>query len=455
LKKALAKQCKSPHRIERGPVWRELQLEFRLVELTIEKLVYGGDGLARLSGNEQGRGKSVFVPFVLERERVTATEVEEKPGFVRARLDGVRESSAVRVVPACPYFQGCGGCHYQHSNYQHQLQIKVAIFRETLLRTGKVELPCALEIHPSPPWNYRNRTRLKVQISPAFSLGYYRFRSHDFLPVEQCPISSPLINRAIREILAAGRRNNFSVQPYDLELFANHRDDALLLEAYCAPMSRRQANHFAEGLKTVMPSILGVAIFQQTRAGQPEPIATRGEPHIFYKTALFSYRVSAGSFFQVNRFLIDDLVGTVLADAVGQTALDLYAGVGLFSAGLARSFAQVIAVEASQRSYCDLRHNAPPSVKAVRGTTEQYLEHASRGTDFVIADPPRGGLGVRVVRNLARMGPARIRYVSCDPATLARDVAGFVSFGYRIERCHLFDLFPQTYHIESVLSLAR
>jgi 23S rRNA (uracil1939-C5)-methyltransferase len=152
--------------------------------------------------------------------------------------------------------------------------------------------------------------------------------------------------------------------------------------------------------------------------------------------------------------LIDELVDIVTAGATGKAALDLYAGAGLFSVIWAPSFAQVIAVEGSQTSYNDLRHNAPQEVKAVRATTEQYLEGASERPDFVVADPPRGGLGERNVRNLVKIGAPHVTYVSCDPSTLARDLQTFVSLGYRIDGADLIDLFPQTFHIESVFRLA-
>jgi 23S rRNA (uracil1939-C5)-methyltransferase len=428
------------------------------VQLTIEKAVYGGDGLARLPADEHGKGKSVFVPFVLEGERVEAAVTEQKPGFARAQLEAVLDPSPARVSPQCPYFQRCGGCHYQHSSYEHQLKMKATILRETLHRSGKIELPCELRVRHSPPWNYRNRTRLKVQAAPEFALGYYRFRTHDFQSVEQCPISSPLINRAIGEISVFGRNEQLPAELREIELFANSSDDTLLVEAYCAPgSSRRDARGLAEKLINAMPEITGVAVFEQTTPHQnsePRHLANFGESHIAYQTSKISYRVSAGSFFQVNRFLIDELVDIVTAGSTGKVALDLYAGVGLFSVMLARSFAQVIAVEASQTSYSDLRDNAPQEVKAVRATTERYLEGASERPDFVVADPPRGGLGERNVRNLVKLGAARVTYVSCDPSTLARDLRAFVSRGYRIDGADLIDLFPQTFHIESVFRLA-
>src|SRR5215831_7533701 len=192
------------------------------MRLNIEKLIYGGDGLARLPADESGPGKSVFVPFVLPGEQVEAQVVEDKRSFARAHLVSVIEPSPLRIQPDCPYFQRCGGCHYQHTSYENQLLIKAEILREALRRTAKLELPCELQIHPSPPWNYRNRSRLKIQTAPEFALGYYRFRSHHFLPIEECPISSPLINRAIAEICAFGRKAQIPIQLREIELFANH-----------------------------------------------------------------------------------------------------------------------------------------------------------------------------------------------------------------------------------------
>ena len=430
------------------------------MQLKIEKLIYGGDGLARLPANEQGPGKSVFVPFVLDGETVEARLTEQKASFERAQLEQVIESAPARVQAACAYFQRCGGCQYQHANYQQQLAIKTAVLKETLRRTAKIELPCELHIHSSLGWNYRNRTRLKIQTAPEFALGYYRFRSHDLLPVEQCPISSPLANRALTELWVAGRAGQIPEFVREIELFANPEDDKLLLEIYCARgTSRSHARKFLESVAAVLPNAQGGAAFELSPDGQgaePKQLAHVNERSLAYQTANATYQVSAGSFFQVNRFLIDELVNLVTSGFSGRLALDLYAGVGLFSVVLARSFAQVIAVEASQTSFGDLRHNCGQEVKAVRATTEKFLGQAfGLSPDFVVADPPRGGLGENVVRSLARLGAPRIAYVSCDPSTLARDLRTFVTLGYLIEGAHLVDLFPQTYHIESVFHLTR
>src|SRR5882672_9225984 len=149
------------------------------MQIEIEKLIYGGDGLARYAAQGEPRGKTVFVPFTLPGERVEAVPLEERTGFIRARAENVLTASDKRIEPRCPYFFRCGGCHYQHTSYEHQLEIKVAILKENLRRIAKVELDTELKIHPSPPWNYRNRARLRVHSAAEFVLGYYKFNSHE------------------------------------------------------------------------------------------------------------------------------------------------------------------------------------------------------------------------------------------------------------------------------------
>ena len=433
------------------------------LQLTIEKLVYGGDGLARLPADENGRGKAVFVPFVLREETVEAALTEEKPGFARARADKILQSAARRIEPLCPYFQRCGGCHYQHTGYEHQLEIKAAILKENLRRIAKLELDCELTVHASPPWNYRNRSRLKIQSEPEFALGYFKFNSHELLPVQECPISSPLINRAITEFWKWGRAGQAIEGIQEVEFSANAEDSELLVELYCAPaISEDSAKRPAEEIHGALPQIAGVVVFRQSikptkRANEePERLAVSGASELVYRTQLASYRVSAGAFFQVNRHLANDLVDLVTEPASGDVALDLYAGVGLFSSVLAQRFAQVIAVEISQISQADLLHNSPENVKVVRATSEQYLRKIGRlRPDLVVVDPPRSGLGASVIKELVGLQAPSITYVSCDPATLARDLSGLLGAGYRVEQAHLVDLFPQTYHLESVFHLVR
>jgi len=426
------------------------------LQLTIEKLVYGGDGLSRLPADEHGRGKAAFLPFVLAGELVEATLVEEKPGFARARAEKILQTSRERIKPGCPHFQLCGGCHYQHTGYQHQLEIKAAILKENLRRIAKLELEIELFIHPSAPWNYRNRTRLKIRTQPEFAIGYYQYNSHEFLPIEQCPISSPLINQAIQSLRQSGTK---ITDADEIELFANADDSQLLAELYCLPnISEVTARKVAEEVQQILPQCRGTVAFRRPAPPTgPKAVASAGVADLQYKTDYATYRVSAGAFFQVNRHLINELAKVVTAESTGQTALDLYAGAGLFAVPLARGFAQVIAVESSQTSQSDLAYNSPANVKTVRATVEEYLKNvpAKLSPDLVVVDPPRSGLGESVVRGLTALRAPRLTYISCDPATLARDLGGLLKAGYRIEQAHMLDLFPQTFHLETIILLAR
>jgi len=432
--------------------------------LNIEKLIYGGDGLARLPApspgdKDRGRGKAVFVPFVLAGEKIEAALTEEKPGFARAHAEAILEPSPHRIAPPCPHFSRCGGCHYQHASYEHQLEIKKEILRENLRRIAKLELECEIQLHPSPPWNYRNRSRLQVQTRPEFAAGYFRFSSHELHPVEECPISSPLINRGIAALWQTGRAGKAVEGVREVEFFANAGSDGnetkLLLELLCAPEARRAAvRAWAEELCAAMPEIIGVAAFREPQKGVQEPLVAVGASELTYQTKTAAYRVSAGAFFQTNRFLTDELVNIVTAGRSGDLALDLYAGVGLFSTALACNIRHVISVESSQTAAADLQYNLPANGKAVRATAEQYLSKAPK-PEFVVVDPPRVGLGDPVAQALANVGAPRLTYVSCDPATLARDLVPLLAAGYRVDEAHLVDLFPQTYHLETVLHLVR
>jgi len=471
--------------------------------LSIEKLIYGGDGLARTPAGADGRSRAVFVPFVLPGERVEAEIRQEKPGFARGSVAQLLEASPDRVEARCPYFRQCGGCHYQHIAYERQLEFKAAILRETLQRIAKIELKCEIRLHASPPWNYRNRTRLRVQSAPefppqtgktgrsgdpgfppqpaksaragdpGFALGYYRMGSHAFLPVGECPISSPLLNRVMARLLELGGLN-CPAAVEETELFADAADDRLLAWAFCGrEADKKDLLRWAEALQRELPAISGVTFFSSQRRSSeerieddapmdPKSLAQSGAKAIRYRTKNHEYQVSAGAFFQVNRYLVDELVSVVTGNVSGDVALDLYAGVGLFSAALAGSFHHIFGVEASQTSHADFVQNVPANVKAVGARTEDYLRSdylrgrpVRNRPNLVVLDPPRTGAGKMVIRSLVELGAPRVRYVSCDPATLARDIAPLLAAGYHIEEAHLFDLFPETFHVESVMLLAR
>lgn len=463
-----------------------------MLNLTIEKLIYGGDGLARVQeaapkrapkkssrnsnapslsdsgrgGSPQTQGKAAFVPFVLEGERIEASVVEEKPGFVRARAEKILKSSPDRIDPQCPYFLKCGGCHYQHTSYENQLRIKSSILSETIRRIAKIELPQSLRVHPSPPWNYRNRTRMKVRGGSRFALGYYRYASHELLPVEECPISSPLINQAIASVWKLGRTGSVPTHIEEIEFFANADDTKLLLEMTLDNHSEQAGNdvvEFVTDLRRAVPGISGVALFRRHGVSLRHELipqnlrSTFGVDKIAYRTKDCEYQVGVGSFFQTNRFLADTMVELVTQDQTGKYALDLYCGVGLFSLPLSQNFREVAAVEAAPYSYHDLRKNVPSNVSAYHVRTEDFLVGTQEIArfDFVVADPPRSGLGEAVAQKLAELAPPRITYVSCDPATLARDMKILVESGYTIQQTHLIDLFPQTFHIESIVKLSK
>jgi 23S rRNA (uracil1939-C5)-methyltransferase len=423
------------------------------VNLTIEKLVYGGDGLARLP-----EGRTVFLPFVLPAEEVSATIVQEKNTFSRASLDQVLKPSPYRVQPLCPYFGSCGGCHYQHSGYAAQLENKRAILRETFQRNGKLEWKGEIITHSGEPWNYRNRSRMKVRGGPEFAIGYHRMGTHDLLPVKECPISSQLINRVLQQIWELGAAGNVPAGINEIEFFADHADTKMILEVYLAS-GAPDMHDFAAALQSKAPEVKGIAFFAEAPAGEPgleQPKYTVGDPALTYQVGERNFRVSAGSFFQVNRYLVRELVQTVVGDFHGRIALDLYAGVGLFASHLAKRFDQVFAVESAPVSATDLQANAIKNIVPVRSTAEGFLPRClNMQPELVVVDPPRAGLGAKATQLLAALRVKRIVYVSCDPATLARDVRTLIEAGYHVEEVHMADLFPQTFHIESVVRLAR
>jgi 23S rRNA (uracil1939-C5)-methyltransferase len=370
--------------------------------LTIEKLVYGGEGLARVEG------KVILTPFVLPGEVVRAETERAKNDLWRGRLIEVLQPSPVRVAPGCPYFQRCGGCQYQHIDYAAQLEQKSEILREVLQRVGKIEFAGEIGVVSGEPWHYRNRMQLHMEGGKA---GYFAQGSRDLCAIDHCPIASPKLNETIQKLHAPQATTA-------VELFSNEIDV--------------QVN--------VLDRVPRVALTALTSLGVTTPIEYNG------------FRVSRNSFFQVNRFLIDRLVDCAVAEARGGWAVDLYAGVGLFSVKLAERFSKVTAVESSGSSLRDLAHNFPQP--AVNANVEDYLAGLDETPDFILADPPRAGLGKRVVKELARIRAARLNIVSCDPATLARDLQGLMAENYRIEKITLVDLFPQTFHLETVVELS-
>jgi 23S rRNA (uracil1939-C5)-methyltransferase len=388
----------------------------------VEKLVYGGDGLARLEG------RVVLAPFVLPGERIRVETWREQPGLLRARTLEVLEPAAERVAAPCPVFGRCGGCHYQHAPYEYQLAAKRAILRDQLRRLGKLEPPEQIATAAAAPWGYRNRAQLHVE---GAKIGYREAGSHSLCGVDECPIASPAINDAIRSLAGMLRDPRWPRFVRSLEIFTDERQVQLNVLDTDQPVARRFFDWCAEEIT----GLVAGALDYQGR-----------------------FRVSRHSFFQVNRFLLEKLVEVALEGAEGETALDLYSGVGLFSLALARGFKKVTAVESGSGAVRDLAFNAEraglANLRAERGTAEEYLQKLERPPDFVLLDPPRAGLGKAVVRRLAELRPRQLTIVSCDPATLARDLAGLTASGYSVEKMTMVDLFPQTFHLETVVRLS-
>jgi 23S rRNA (uracil1939-C5)-methyltransferase len=396
------------------------------LDLIIEKLVYGGEGLARLDG------EVIFTPFVLPGEVAHVAPPASKKHAQRANLIRVTKPSQDRVEPRCAIFGECGGCHYQHADYPAQLRLKRGILAETLRRGAKIEFPeDRIAIISGDAWGYRNRTQFHIDNG---RIGYHQMRSQKLVPAAECPISSPKINEVLAKLNRMVKDRRWPRFVTSLEVFT----DETQVQWNVQESTRPVAKHFFDWLATEIPG---------TVPGELE-----------YEVNGDVFSIAGNSFFQVNRSLVGCLADLAIAGETGATAWDLYAGAGLFSLPLARAFGKVTAVESGQ-SASDLQRNirrAGLPVEAIRQNCDAFLINGSENghapPDFVLADPPRSGLGPVAVTRLLELGPRKITIVACDPATLARDLAGLTT-RYEIERLAMVDLFPQTFHIETIIGL--
>ena len=415
----------------------------------IEKPIYGGAFLARVEG------KAVFVPLGLPGEEVRARVVEEKRGYATAEAEEIVLAAPERVAPMCRHFGVCGGCQYQHANYAAQIEYKKAILRETLERGG-VKAPEEMDVAAAQPWGYRNRIR--VALDGDGRVGYRGRRSHAVIPIAECPIAAPVL---VRAALAAGeiaRGGAKRLRVDELRLFCDAEEKTLLASAVTANGSHG-FEEFAKAMAARIPELKGAELLVAGGRGQAERKVTQwGAEFLNYRAAGFEYRVDQGAFFQVNRRLVDELVERVTGEVRGGVAWDLFAGVGLFARQLAKNFERVIAVEAAPAAMAALEHNlAGTSAKAVKAATLEFLRHATRSEppDLIVVDPPRTGLGAETTALLGEIAAPAVVYVSCDPATLARDLRALLGAGYEIKQVSLADLFPQTFHLETVVRLRR
>jgi 23S rRNA (uracil1939-C5)-methyltransferase len=429
------------------------------MKLFIEKVVYGGDGLAR-PGDGSG---AIFVPFTLPGEIAEVREPSAHDSHRTAELLRVLEPSSERVEPNCIHFGECGGCHFQHANYRQQLELKRTILRESLERGGLRDLP-EVTTHSAEPWGYRNRIRLRISESNGvLRVGYLRRGSVEFLPVRMCPIAAPLLWRAADALLQFnGEAAQWLRSAIEVELFTNADETSLQMSFFVSREPERGFAALCEHFHEQIPELTGAGVFileskgRNRKSFKTRPGTAWGTDGLRYTAASESYWVSRGAFFQVNRFLVDTLVQLATDKHRGSIAWDLFAGVGLFSRELAKQFTKVVAVEAAAG---DLERTFKGSGRvAVNATTVEFLRRAvlqRERPELIVMDPPRAGLGAEVCALLARLRPQEMIYVSCDPTTLGRDLRAMIDSGYKLAALHMVDLFPQTFHQETVVVLQR
>ncbi len=422
----------------------------------VEGALYGG-GFATEGGGLQ--------PFVLPGELIELGE----GGLVE-----VLERSSSRTEPRCVHFGSCGGCQYQHAGYEEQLALKAGIWRGLVEGAG-LGLP-EPKVLAGEPWGYRNRVRLRVQAgNDGVVLGYSRRGSNDFLAVRMCPIAAPVLWRMAEALMWLGSEDalcrRWLETVLEVELFCSGDEAKVQMQVFLrnSDVARQKGQGlaaFCERVKASVPELVGAGALLDPelgrRARRAWDGAAWGAEGLSYEAAGRTYWVSRGAFFQVNRFLVDRLVKLVTDGRGGRLAWDLYAGVGLFSRALAERFSQVVAVEGGEAAAADLaraaRTKGSAGFEALRAPIVEFLAKGvlqRERPELVVLDPPRAGLGVEGCGLLSRIGPAEVVYVSCDPTTLVRDLTAMVAGGYDVQQVKLIDLFPQTFHLETVVTLRR
>ncbi len=409
----------------------------RVLELDLTQMAHGGEALGRAPD-----GRVVFVGYALPGERVRARLTDVRKRWARGVAEAVLRPSPDRVEPPCPHFgpQACGGCQWQHAAYEAQLRYKTAIVREQLRRLGKLDdgavRPC---IGMAEPWHYRNHVQLRVD--EAGRLGFVRADGQGIEPIETCLIMNPAVH----------------------DLFHQLEADFPALRRVALRGSTRTGDRMVilETDEDEPPEVeVDFPVSVVLVLGDGTPVTLVGSPYIYEEVAGRRWRVSATSFFQVNTEMADRLVELVREAAAPlygiETVIDAYAGVGTLGISLAPDAGHVILVEANPVAVEDARANAADgdNVSWVEGATEEVLP-AWEGPrpDLVVLDPPRAGCAPAVLEALTALRPKKIVYVSCDTATLARDLGRLVRGGFALRWVQPLDMFPQTYHVETVTLL--
>jgi 23S rRNA (uracil1939-C5)-methyltransferase len=427
--------------------------------LSVEKLIYGGEGLAHTEGN------TVFVPYVLPGEQVRASVRTRKKKLIHANLVEVEKAAPSRIAAPCPHFRTCGGCHYQHIEISEQVRLKKEILRETLSRLGGVSWTGKITEHTAQPYGYRNRAQWAYRDATPRAFGYFLPESAHILPIDQCPVLSPRLASAFEQLQNLARANSLSPGILEIEAFVDGTDEKIALNVAFERFPK-PAKSLAGEFKAELPDLESLLMLDQSK----NRFELDGPGYLMQKAGGFTFQVNHLSFFQVNRFLTEELWQTVVGGAKGGYALDLYAGVGFFTLPLSKRFSKVVSVDANLSAIRDLRRNAEAAgaqVSSENEHTEEFLKKEQGRPDFIVLDPPRAGLGAETAARLANLGALDIAYLSCDPAKLARDLSVLTAserrpnseisaaHKYEIAEVHLFDLFPQTFHIETLVRLRR
>ena len=409
-----------------------------LVTVQLTAMAHGGSALGRHGG------QVIFVPYAIPGETVRVELVESHTRWARARLAEIVEPSQHRVEAPCPHFGPgkCGGCQFQHIAYEAQAGFKQEVVADQLWRVGSLsEVAVQDIIGAAEPWGYRNH--VQFHLTPEGRLGFLTADTHHVVPVEECLILDPLLD----ELWAA----------FDMEWPQLFRLSMRCGSATGDRMAIFELDHYEDFDIEVDFPVSCVLLL-----ADGEAVVLMGNDHLVDHVAGHDFRISAGSFFQVNTAGAEALVELVrhsLAPAGDEVLLDLYCGVGLLGLSLADQVRRVIGIEVAPSAASDFVYNAQGmgqvQVELLEGKAQPTLSRLGEAVDLLVLDPPRAGAGKEVVSEIARLGPRRIAYVSCDPATLARDARHLVERGYSLQEVQPVDLFPQTYHVETVATFAR
>jgi 23S rRNA (uracil1939-C5)-methyltransferase len=401
-------------------------------DILLDKLTYGGEAMGRLPD-----GRAVFVSFGLPGEHVRVELTEDKKNFARGKLLELLRASPERISPKCKYFGLCGGCHYQNLPYEKQLQAKTEILRDQLQRIGKIENPPVKQMVASPfEWNYRNH--VQFHLTKEGKVGFVNSNGNSTLPVEECHLPEAEINAFWHELHFESHKDVERVS-----LRTGWNDDLMIV---------------IESESPEMPELEVEADVSIVHLFDEHIVVLAGKDHLFFNILGKDFLISAASFFQVNTKMAEKMIAHLISRlpvTESTTLLDVCCGAGLFSKFFAEKCRQVIGIESSESACEDFVFNLDEydNVELYEGAAEEVLPGLAGRLDSstcAIVDPPRTGIERRALDALISIKPQVIAYVSCDPSTLARDMARLINGGYLLVEVTPFDLFPQTYHIESI-----